>query len=67
MTYYLGNPSPGLVQAQKCGRVKPNNGIQNPPLLITGNWISNGNTYINKQQKNLHRFASLKKTHHKNE
>jgi hypothetical protein len=25
-TYYIGNPGPGLVQAQKCGGVKPVNG-----------------------------------------
>jgi hypothetical protein len=26
LTYYIGNPGPGLVQAQKCGGVKPVNG-----------------------------------------
>jgi hypothetical protein len=31
-TYGVGNPGPGLGQAQKCHRVKP----VNPPLLITG-------------------------------
>jgi hypothetical protein len=31
MTYDVGNPDPGLGQAQKCGRVKPVNGI--PTLL----------------------------------
>jgi len=30
MTYDIGNPGPGLGQAQKCGWVKPFNGI--PPL-----------------------------------
>jgi len=27
MTYDIGNPGHGLVQAQKCGRIKPVNGI----------------------------------------
>ena len=27
------------------------------------NWISNGNTYINMQKKNMHRFASTQKDH----
>ena len=27
MTYYFGNPGPGLGQAQKCCGVKPVNGI----------------------------------------
>ena len=37
-TYDVGNPGPGLGQAQHCGRVKPVNGIPTPPppLLITG-------------------------------
>jgi hypothetical protein len=46
----VGNPGPGLMQAQQCGRVKPVNGIptlrgqvQAPTL---DNWISNGNTDI---------------------
>ena len=32
----IGNPDPGLGQAQKCGRVKPLMGSQPPSLLITG-------------------------------
>jgi hypothetical protein len=46
MTCDDGNPCPDLGQAQKCGRVKLVNVIP-PPLL--DNWISNGNTNINKQ------------------
>ena len=34
MAYDVGNPVPGLGQAQKCGRVKPVNGI--PTLLKIG-------------------------------
>jgi len=34
MTYDIGNPGPGLGQTQKCGRVKPINGIPTLPLLI---------------------------------
>ena len=34
MTYDVGNPGPGLGQAQKCGRVKQNNGI--PTIMIIG-------------------------------
>jgi len=34
MTYYVGNPGLGLGQAQKCGRVKQNNGI--PTIMIIG-------------------------------
>jgi hypothetical protein len=29
MTYDVGNPGPGLGQAQKCGRVRQVNGIPN--------------------------------------
>jgi len=49
MAYDVGNPVPGLGQAQKCGRVKPVNGIPNLPPL--DNWISNTrgtNTDVNK-------------------
>jgi len=34
MTYDVGNPGPGLGQAQNCGRVKPVKPYT--PLLITG-------------------------------
>jgi hypothetical protein len=34
--YGIGNPGPGLGQAQKCDGVKP----VNPPLLITGSLTS---------------------------
>ena len=40
----IGNPGPGLIQAQKCGGVKPVYGI---PIPLLDNWISNGNTYLN--------------------
>jgi hypothetical protein len=45
MTHDVGNPGPGLEKTQKYGRVKLVNGIPTPLL---DNWISNGNTYINK-------------------
>ena len=65
MTYDVGNPGPGLGEAQKCGRFKLVNGDPNPPLLIT----TNGNTYINKQSKTCTDSFPLKNTtyHHKNE
>ena len=31
MTYDLGNPGPGLEQAEKCGGVKRGNGIPSNP------------------------------------
>ena len=48
MTYDVGNPCPGMGQAQKCGRIKPVKKIK---------WISNGNTY-KLMIKNLHWFTS---------
>jgi len=36
MTCDAGNPGPGLRQAHKFGRVKPDNGIPTLPLLIIG-------------------------------
>ena len=36
MTYDVGNPGPGLGQTQKCGEVKPVNGISILSLLIIG-------------------------------
>jgi len=42
-TYGVGNLGPGLGHAQKCGGVKPVNGIPNPPLE---NWISNAKNLI---------------------
>jgi hypothetical protein len=42
-TYDVGNSGPCLVQAHKCGSVKPANGIQN----ALENWISSGNV-VNK-------------------
>lgn len=35
------NTGSGFGQAQKCGVVKPVNGIHNPPIHSTCNWISN--------------------------
>jgi hypothetical protein len=32
MTYDVGNPGPGLGQTQKCGRVRPVNGIPTIPF-----------------------------------
>jgi hypothetical protein len=34
MTYDVGNPGPGLGQAQQCGGVKTVNGIPTPPSVI---------------------------------
>ena len=34
MIYDIGNPGPGLEQAQKCGRVIPVNEIPTLPLLM---------------------------------
>ena len=36
MYMYVGNPSPGLGQAQTCGRVKLINSISNLPSLLIG-------------------------------
>ena len=36
MTYTSGNPGPGFRQAQKCGGVKPVNGLPTLPFLIIG-------------------------------
>ena len=44
MTLDVGNPYPGLGQAQRYGMVKPVNGIPNPFPL--NNWISNYNPYL---------------------
>jgi hypothetical protein len=39
MTFDIGNPSTGLGQAQKYGRIKPLNGIPTLPLLLFEIWI----------------------------
>jgi hypothetical protein len=52
-------------QTQKCGRVKPGNGI--PTLLLKKNWIFFGNTDINKQEKFYTDFLPLLIYYHKNE
>jgi hypothetical protein len=36
MEYGVGNPCPGLRQAQKCGRIKPFNGIYWPECKHRG-------------------------------
>jgi hypothetical protein len=36
IAYNIGNPGPGLGQAQKCGRGNPVNGIPTLPLFIIG-------------------------------
>jgi len=41
MTFDVRNTGSGFGQAQKCGAVKPVNGIHNPPIYSTCNWISN--------------------------
>ena len=41
-TYDVGNPEPGLGQAQTCGEIKLTNGI---PTLLLDNSISYGNAY----------------------
>jgi hypothetical protein len=42
----VGNPGPNLGLTQKCGGVKPANGITTLP---SDNWISSDTTHINKQ------------------
>ena len=46
-TYEVESPGHGLGSPQKCGGVKPVDGIPNPSLLDNG--IYNTNTYINKR------------------
>ena len=41
-SYDMGIPGPGLGQAQKCGKVKPINGIQPSWYCITGNFCGFG-------------------------
>jgi hypothetical protein len=33
-TYDIGNPSPGLAQVQKCGRVQPVKGVKDGAMLL---------------------------------
>jgi len=56
MTYHVGNPGPGLVQAQKCGRLKPVNGSQLSSLLIIG---SQQQQCIDKQRIKKKKLAQL--------
>ena len=44
MTYDIGNPGPGLGQAQRCGGLSRLLGYQPSPV---DNWNSNSNKYIN--------------------
>jgi hypothetical protein len=48
-TYGVGNPGPGLGQAQKCDGVKP----VNPPLLITGSERHEDIIYCQKNTKHI--------------
>ena len=50
MAYDIENPGPGMGQAQKCGGVKPFNGIPNP-LSIPG---SKGLHTITKMNNNIY-------------
>ena len=61
MTFDVGNPAPGLGQAQKCGSVILLNGIPTL-LLITGSPMA---IHIFKQMINkiMHRLASTQKDH----
>jgi hypothetical protein len=44
MTYGVENPSPGLVQAQKCGRVKHDISIPTlPPLKLSYKYLNGSN------------------------
>jgi hypothetical protein len=61
-TYYVGNLSPCLGQAQKCGRDTLINDI--PTLPLFDNWISNSNTDQNTQKttyyhKNCVEFSKI--------
>ena len=64
-TYDIGNLGPGLGQAQKCGRVKPVNGIPTLPLLIIRSSIP---IQILQTIKNSTDLLQLEKTayYHKN-
>jgi hypothetical protein len=55
-TYNVKQLGFSVGQANTCGVVKPFNG--NP----LDNWISEGNTYIKKTMKIMHRFAFTKNT-----
>ena len=55
-TYNVKQLGSSVEQANTCGVVKPFNG--NP----LDNWISEGNTYIKKTMKIMHRFAFTKNT-----
>jgi hypothetical protein len=68
MTYTSGNPGPGFRQAQKCGGVKPVNGLPTLPFLIIGSPTAiqiltdiNITKKTKTKKKNLHRFASTQK------
>lgn len=52
----FGNRYPCMGPARNSGGVKPDNGTPNLPH---DKWISKDNIDINKQQKDLHRFASI--------
>ena len=57
-----GNPDPGLRNTQKCGGVKPDNGIPTHPHFY--NFISNGNTNLYEQlKKPVDSFPCKKMTH----
>ena len=57
----IGNPGPGLWQAQKCDRVKMVNVISTPPFLISES--PNGNTYINKDRNPVQIHFHSKRPH----
>jgi len=48
-TYEVENTGPAKGQTQKCGGVKPVNGIPTTPYL--DNYFSDVNTYVNKRLK----------------
>jgi len=50
MTYDIGNPDPGLWQAQKCGAIKPVNGIPTHQLIYTGNTLEDHIFIYQKRQ-----------------
>ena len=64
-TYDVGNLGPGLGRAQKCGGIKPVNGIPTlSSILITESPTAIRMQSLYKQTiKNLHKFASTQKGH----
>ena len=55
-TYDVGNPDPGLGQAQRYDGVKP---VDRNPTPLLDNWSSNDNTYIKCYLKGYYKCIIL--------